>query len=106
MGYKSPFIKPFLNKTKKFTKENKIQKNKLFNIFKKRWREKKQEGHNSNMLNNKGFFPCSLLIQNTSQGYTYRAQEQICTPGNPSIKSKAGIVNFFLIASTYRDWNM
>jgi len=23
MGYKSPFIKPFLNKTKKFTKENK-----------------------------------------------------------------------------------
>lgn len=35
MGYKSPFIKPFLNKTKKFTKEKKIQKNKLLNIFKK-----------------------------------------------------------------------
>lgn len=45
MGYKSPFIKPFLNKTKKFTKENKIQKNKLFNIFKKkkRWRGEKNE---------------------------------------------------------------
>lgn len=43
MGYKSPFIKPFLNKTKKFTKEIKIQKNKLLNIFKKIKREREGE---------------------------------------------------------------
>lgn len=43
MGYKSPFIKPFLNKTKKFTKENKIQKNKLFNIFKKKKKDEEEK---------------------------------------------------------------
>lgn len=43
MGYKSPFIKPFLNKTNKFTKENKIQKNKLLNIFQKKKERRKRK---------------------------------------------------------------
>lgn len=43
VGYKSPFIKPFLNKTKKFTKENKrYRRNELLNIFQKG--EKIKEG--------------------------------------------------------------
>lgn len=41
MGYKSPFIKPFLNKTKKFTKENKRYRRMSCLIYSKKEKNKR-----------------------------------------------------------------
>lgn len=66
-------------------------------------REEKNKGDNTNMLNNKGFFPY-FLIQNTSKGYTYLKQSSGAdsSPGNPSIGTRQEFVAAVVYANANR----
>lgn len=101
MGYKSPFIKPFLNKTKKFTKENKRYRRMSCLIYSKK--EKNKRGDTiPTCWTIKGSFFSSwffFLIQNTSEGYTYLKQSSGAGMQSQEPffnQSKAGFLIFFL----------
>lgn len=110
MGYKSPFIKPFLNKTKKFTKENKRYRRMSCLIYSKKEKNKRGDTIPTCWTIKGSFSFCFFLIQNTSKGYTYLKQSSGAgmQSWEPFSKSKAGFCYFFFFsffAGTYRDWN-
>lgn len=99
MGYKSPFIKPFLNKTKKFTKENKRYRRMSCLIYSKKEKNKRGDTIPTCWTIKGSFSSCFLLIQNTSEGYTYLKQSSGAgmQSWEPFHKSKAGFCYFFFL---------
>lgn len=99
MGYKSPFIKPFLNKTKKFTKENKRYRRMSCLIYSKKEKNKRGDTIPTCWTIKGSFSFCFFLIQNTSEGYTYLKQSSGAgmQSWEPFSKSKAGFCYFFFL---------
>lgn len=93
LGYKSPFIKPFLNKTNQKVYKRKRYRKRITCFICPQEKKKCVWGDNTNMLNNKGLFSLFLSTKYKQRTRILRTGfRSDSSPGNPSIgRSKAGV---------------
>lgn len=102
LGYKSPFIKPFLNKTNQKVYKRKRYRKRVTCFMSPKKEKKNNKGDNANMLNNKRFFSSFFNTKYKQRVHILktrlRGRQQSWKPSN---QSKAGVC-FFVYANTYR----